>query len=263
MRKKAADLVATDYKSNKKALKAILASPHRLPGNSERDAHRHPLETLTFLGLQPNMTVLEAGAGGGWYTEILAPMVAKKGRLIITSYDPKSPEYNYRTNAALRLQAFLAKSPEVFGKVETLIIDPPDKLAVVPDGSVDMVLAIREMHNWKRGDVLKPWLVVIHKALKPGGVLGVVQHRAKKEADPAESAKDGRLPQDWLIEEIEAVGFELADKSEINANPKDTKDYEGGVWALPPALRHGDTDKDKYLAIGESDRMTLKFVKRK
>ena len=123
-----------------------------------------------------------------------------------------------------------------------------------------MVLAFREIHNWHRNNMRKEWVTAAHKALKPGGVFGVVQHRAKPDAAADDSAKNGRLPEEWLIKEIEAAGFKLAEKSEINANPKDTKDFEG-VWSLPPSLGTGDKDRDKYLAVGESDRMTLKFVK--
>lgn len=261
LRKKAAALVAADYKDTKKALQAILAGPHRVPGNSDRDKYRHPLDTLVFFGIQPTMTVIEAGAGQGWYTEILAPLLAKKGKLIVTTYDPDGPMDSFRTIVGLRLKDLLAKSPEIFGKVEAHYINPPDSMELAPEGTVDMVLAMREMHNWKRNDQLDKWLPAIHKALKPGGVFGVVQHRARPDDKEGETGEIGYLSEDWLIKQIEAAGFKLEGKSEVNANPKDTRDHDGGVWALPPALTHGDKDKDKYLAIGESDRMTLKFVK--
>lgn len=263
LRKKVTDLVATDFKNGKKALQAVLASPHRVPGNSDRDKYRHPLDTLVFFGLEPGMTVVEAGAGAGWYTELLAPVVAKKGKLIVATYDPTGPMDSFRTLLGLRVKDMLAKSPELFGKVETTFINPPDSIVLAPDGTVDLVLAFREMHNWQRGDSIDPWIAAIHKALKPGGVFGVVQHRADDGQKGEDTAGKGRLPKDWLVEKMKAAGFDLAGSSEANANPKDTKNYEEGVWTLPPAMALGDKDKDKYLAIGESDRMTLKFVKRK
>jgi len=270
LRKKVADLVATDFKKGKKAIAAAVASPHRMPEHPKRDQYRHPAETLTFFGLEPGMTVLEAGAGAGWYTEILAPVVAKKGKLIVVTYDPSGPEESYRTFIGIRVKDMLAKSPELFGKVETTIIKPPEEvkkdpasLVLAPEGSVDMILAIREMHNWQRGGTIDAWIAAAHKALKPGGVFGIVQHRADDGQKGEETAEKGRLPKDWLVEKMKAAGFDLVDSSDVNANPKDTKDYEEGVWTLPPALALKDKDKDKYLAIGESDRMTLKFVKRK
>ncbi len=261
VRKQVAAMMAAEYKDAKEALTAIAASPHRVPSNTERDQHRHPIETLTFFGIRPDMTVLEVGAGGGWYTEFLAPLVAKAGKLIVPGYDPNGPADSGRTAYGTRYKLFLDKSPEVYGKVEVTYIDPPDKLDLAPEGSVDLAVAIREMHNWHRGDRLEKTVAAIHKALKPGGVFGVVQHRAKPDADPKESAEKGYLPEKWLIETIEAQGFKLVESSDINANPKDTKDYEKGVWTLPPNFAEGDTDKDKYSGIGESDRMTLKFVK--
>lgn len=261
MHAQAAKLVEADYKNLKAAFKAILASPHRQPGNADRDAHRHPSETLTFFGIQPGMTVIEAGTGGGWYTEILAPLLAKKGKLIVTGRDPSGPADQMSTVSGVRLKLFLEGAPELYGKVQVSHVAPPDQLELAPEGTADLVVAIREMHNWYRRDYLDAYLAAIHKALKPGGVLGVVQHRAKPGVDPKQSAETGYLPEEWLIQTIEKAGFKLVEKSEINANPKDTKDYEKGVWTLPPNLTLGDTDRAKYMAIGESDRMTLKFVK--
>jgi predicted methyltransferase len=261
MHAKATKLAETDHKNLKAAFKAILASPHRKPGNADRDAHRHPAETLTFFGIQPGMTVLEAGAGGGWYTEILAPLLAKKGKLIVTGGDPNGPADQMSTVYGTRLKLFLESAPELYSNIQVSHVAPPDKLELAPEGTADLVIAIREMHGWVRRDYADAYLAAIHKALKPGGVLGVVAHRAKPGADPKESADKGYLPEEWVIQAVEKAGFKLAEKSEINANPKDTKDYEKGVWTLPPNFTLGDTDRDKYAAIGESDRMTLKFVK--
>jgi len=262
LQKKAVALIEGKYRKTKDALTAILQSPHRTPGDADRDKFRHPVETLTFFGIEPTMTVVEVGAGGGWYTEILAPLLAKKGKLILAGFDPKGPEDAMRTAYGVRLQLFLEKSPELFGKIETAIVNPPDKVVLGPEGSADMAIAVREMHNWYRSGEMPAYLKAIHAVLKPGGVFGVVQHRAQPDADPSKSAEKGYLPEAWLVSQIEAVGFKLEGKSEVNANPKDTKDYEEGVWTLPPNYRLGDKDHAKYEAIGESDRMTLKFKKR-
>jgi predicted methyltransferase len=231
-----------------------------MPGNADRDAQRHPLQTLEFFGFKPTMTVLEYGPGQGWYTELLAPALAKKGKLIVTTSDPAGPREERSTYYGERTKLFLERSPELYGKVETALVDgkKPD---LTLDGKVDLVLVIRGMHGMVNNDILPQWLAEFHDALKPGGVLGIVQHRGAADAELKASSKQGYLPEKWTIEQIEASGFKLAGKSELNANPKDTRDHPEGVWSLPPSLREGDKDREKYLAIGESDRMTLKFVK--
>ena len=255
-------LASKTYPTLQAAMKEILAGPQRKPGDADRDKFRHPLETLTFFGTRPNMTVLEVGPGEGWYTEILAPMLASKGKLLGTSGDPNGPEDSRATFYAQRWQAFLAKAPEVFGKVQTVVVDgKAPSLASVPAGSVDQVLLMREVHGMVNSGTLPTWMGEIRKVLKPGGVLGIEEHRAKPDADPVESSKKGYVPEPWLIDQVKAAGFKLDGKSEINANPKDTKDYAEGVWALPPTLERGAQDREKLVAIGESDRMTLKFVK--
>ena len=261
LKKQSADLVAKQFKDSKNGLKAVLASPHRMPGHADRDKFRHPLETLTFFGIKPNMTVVEVGIGDGWYTEILAPLLAHDGKFIAASYDPNGPPESGRTVYGKQAQLFLAKSPELFGKVEVSMINPPDNIGLGPDGSADLVVAMREMHNWQRRKVIDNWLAGINKVLKMGGKLGVEQHRAAKGANVEETADKGYLPEEWLIAKIESAGFKLEAKSEVNANKKDTKDYPKGVWTLPPNYAEEDKDKDKYTAIGESDRMTLRFVK--
>lgn len=253
-------LAEKSYPSARAALKAAMAAKHRKPGNAERDKYRHPVETLTFLGLKPTMTVVEFGPGEGWYTELLAPTLAKKGKLFITNGDPNGPADKRSTFYAQRAKLFLERIPEAYGKVETITIkdDAPD---LGHDGDVDMILAFRELHGMTNSKHLDAWLAAFHKALKPNGVLGIEQHRAKPDANPEESAHQGYLPEKWVIEKAEAAGFKLAGKSEVNANKKDTKDYPDGVWTLPPSYSLGDKDREKYAAIGESDRMTLKFVK--
>jgi predicted methyltransferase len=253
------DQKMTDTKT---MLTAILASPHREPGNKDRDSARHPIETLTFFGVKPTSTVVELGAGGGWYTELLAPLLADHGKLIVAGPDANAPAGKMSTVSGKALDLMLAKSPELFGKVGRVNISSPDTLKLGPDGSVDVVLAIREMHNWQRRGDLDKYLAAIHAVLKPGGVLGVVAHRAVAGTKGEDTAEKGYLAEQWVVDRVTAAGFTLADKAEINANPKDTKDYPKGVWTLPPTYSEGDKDKAKYAAIGESDRMTLKFTKK-
>jgi predicted methyltransferase len=252
--------LAKKYATGRAAIQAVAAGKHRKPGNADRDKARHPVETLSFFGFKPTLTVLEVDPGEGWYTELLAPALATQGKLMATTGDPAGPEDAPSTFGGQRYKAFLEKAPEIYGKVQTVVID--DKAPSLGlDGSVDLVLLARAAHGMVNSGTLSAWLKEIAKSLKHGGVLGIEQHRAPAGADPSESAKKGYVPEKWLIEQCEAAGFKLAGTSEINANPKDTKDYSEGVWALPPTLRLGDKDRPKYVAIGESDRMTLKFVK--
>lgn len=248
------------YPRSKAALQAVSTSPHRKPENVKRDPARHPLATLELFGFEPTQRVLEYGPGAGWYTEILAPALSARGKLIATNSDPDGPPEDRSTYYGERFKLFLDKAPELYGEVQTVIIssDSPELGLEEP---VDLVLAIRTLHGLVTRGTLDGWLAEFHKALKPKGVLGVVQHRAAPDAVPEESAKKGYLPQAWVVSKIEAAGFKLADTSEINKNPKDTKDYPDGVWTLPPTYMLGDEDREKYTEIGESDRMTLKFVK--
>jgi predicted methyltransferase len=260
LRASAKALVEKSYPTGKAAIEAALKSPHRVPGHSERDKARHPAETLEFFGFKPTMTVLEYGPGEGWYTELLAPALAKKGKLLVTNGDPNGPVEERSTYYAQKFKGFVDVSPEAYGKVETITVDgKAPKLA--REGDVDLALVIRGLHGMYNSGKLDDWMKEIHTALKPKGVLGIVQHRGPEGANADETSKNGYLPEKWVIEKIEAFGFKLAGKSEINANPKDTKDHPDGVWALPPTLKHGDKDKEKYVGIGESDRMTLKFTK--
>jgi predicted methyltransferase len=248
------------FPSGKAAIQAAMAAKFRKPEDAARDKYRHPAETLDFFGFKPTQTVLEFGPGEGWYTELLAPALAKKGKLLVTNTDPNGPAEDRSTFYGQRFKMFLETSPEAFGKVETVNID--NKSPSLPqDGNVDLIIVARELHGMVNQGKLNDWLAQFYKALKPNGVLGIEEHRAKADAEPQESAKKGYLPEKWTIQQIEAAGFKLAGKSEVNANPKDTKDYADGVWTLPPSYRLGDKDHDKYAAIGESDRMTLKFVK--
>lgn len=259
--KKSSQAVADkQYPNLRAAITAALAGPHREPESAARDAQRHPLETLEAFGIKPNQSVLEYGPGEGWYTELLAPALAKSGKLFVTLTDPNGSKEQRSTLYGLRTKYFLDKLPEVYGKVQPLLVDSKaPKLAL--DGQLDAVLLMRGAHGMYNNKVLGAWLFEFHRALKPKGVLGIEQHRAAPGANADETSKHGYLPEAFVIEQVQAAGFKLASKSEVNANPKDTKDYPEGVWSLPPSLREGDKNRDKYLAIGESDRMTLKFVK--
>jgi predicted methyltransferase len=260
LREQARVLASTSFPTPKAALKAAQAGSHRSPEHVARDASRHPVETLEFLGFKPTLTVLEYGPGEGWYTEILAPALATRGKLLASNTDPNGPADQRSSFYGERFKLFLETSPELYGKVETVMVDSKaPHLDLI--NNVDMVLLFRTLHGMVNAGTLEAWLSEFHKALKPGGVLGIEQHRAKPDAVVEESSKLGYLPEKWLIKQIEAQGFKLVGKSEINANPKDTKDYPKGVWTLPPSLDLGDQDRAKYEAIGESDRMTLKFVK--
>ena len=259
-------LASKVYPSGKAGVEAAMKGPQRLPGHADRDKYRHPVETMAFFGLKPTTTLLDIDPGDGWYTELLAPTLSKKGKYYATSDDPNA-QNPWAAFFGYAWPASLARSPEAFGNVQNVVVtdDKAPKLGV-PDNSLDMVLAMRELHGWVSGEgsgnsTLAPWLAEVQRVLKPGGVFGVEEHRAKPDADPAEAAKKGYLPEKWVIAQVEAAGFKLAGKSEINANPKDTKDYAEGVWTLPPTFTLKDKDHDKYAAIGESDRMTLKFVK--
>lgn len=253
-------LAAKSFPTTKAALTAALAGPHRKPGNSERDASRRPQQMLEFFGVKPNQSVLEYGPGEGWYTELLAPLLVKNGKLYVTENDPKGSREVRGTLYGLRTQYFLDKLPELYGKVEPVVLDPKSpKLPL--ESKLDVVLVFRGLHGMNNNKQLGDWLAEFHRALKPKGILGIEQHRAAAGQNPDEASKHGYLPEAFVIEQIEKAGFKLVSRSEMNANPKDTKDYPEGVWSLPPTLREGEKNRDKYLAIGESDRMTLKFEK--
>ncbi|MEI6329704.1 MAG: methyltransferase [Pseudanabaena sp. ELA645] len=250
-----ANAIQNDTSLNNSTLQKVIASSHRSAKNRARDRDRHPLETLEFFGVSPNQTIVELWPGGGWYTEILAPFLRDRGQLIVTNFDP------IKSKPAKALQDKFAANSAIFGKVKVATIDPPQKLILAPNNSVDMVLTFRNIHNWIIGGYADKVYAAAFQALKPNGILGVEEHRAKAGTNLQESAKTGYIDENAVIAEIEKVGFKFIGKSEINANPKDTKNYPDGVWTLPPTFRLGEKDKDRYLAIGESDRMTLKFIK--
>jgi predicted methyltransferase len=243
------------------AIERVLAGEHRSAGNRARDVHRHPLETLLFFGIKPEMTVVEAWPGAeGWYTEVLAPLLAEHGRLYAAQM-PAADGNQYVSASLAGYAAKLAAHPELYAKVTVSVLGP-DGADIAPPASCDMVVTFRNLHNWMNLGYAAKALAAMHRALKPGGILGVVDHRADaaKAQDPR--ATNGYVNEAYAIALIESAGFELVARSEINANPRDTRDYEQGVWALPPSYRQGNRDRAKFEAIGESDRFTLKFRKR-
>ena len=245
-------------------LDQAIAGNHREAKNKARDIYRHPKETLQFFGLEANMTVVEIWPGGGWYTELLAPVLRDNGKLYAAGLALQSktvPEI--RTEIGQQYLKKLAQHPEIYDKVTLTELQAPEYTTIAPRGSADMVLTFRNAHNWAKDGNADATFKAFYDALKPGGILGVVDHRAKPGTPLQDMIRSGYLTEDYVIALARRAGFRLVAKSEINTNPKDTKDYPKGVWTLPPTLRLGNQDREKYLAIGESDRMTLKFVKPK
>lgn len=248
--------VAYAHVDNNKLEQAI-SGEHRSDKNKARDEYRHPKQTLEFFGFDSSMTVVEITPGGGWYTEILAPALKGSGKLYGAHY-PDTGEDNYYSNSRKRLEKKLA-SNAIFSEMELTNFVPKQKSELAPAGSADLVLTFRNLHNWKDEGVTQVFKDA-YRALKKGGVLGVVEHRLPEGGDPKKSA--GYVSQAKTIEQAKAAGFKFAGSSEVNANPQDKTIHPKGVWTLPPRLALEDKDKEKYLAIGESDRMTLKFVKK-
>ncbi len=249
---------ATDAK-----LQQAVAGPARTDKERARDVYRHPRETLGFFGLRDDMTVVELSPGGGWYTAILAPVLRERGQLRVTSGDPNGDPKSESTRDALAMQKRFQGAPDVFDKVQALIVADGKPPSFGAPESADMVLTFRNFHNWVGDPSMGQLLGAAFAVLKHGGVLGLTDHRAKPgtTVDPKVVGDTGYVPEDYVVETLEKAGFKLASRSEINANARDTKDYAKGVWTLPPTFELGDKDRAKYEAIGESDRMTLRFVK--
>jgi predicted methyltransferase len=238
----------------------IAEGAHRTDENKVRNIYRHPAETLEFFGIKDDMTVVEIWPAGGWYTEVIAPYLHDEGKYIAAHWDPES-EIEFVRKGVQAYRDKLAAHPEAYEKVEMAVLMHPDKMEFVPPGSVDMVLTFRNIHNWMGRGFQDDMFAAMYAALKPGGILGVVEHRGNPDVPQDPKAASGYVNQDHAIALAEKAGFVLEATSEINANPKDRKDYETGVWTLPPTMRAGADNRDEYLSIGESDRFTLKFVK--
>jgi len=242
------------------SLQRAIAGKQRSAEHKARDKYRHPQQTLEFFDIKENMTVVEIWPGEGWYTEILAPYLKDKGKLYAAHFSADA-ELPYHKKALEKFVNKMHKQPKVYGKVELTVLEPPELLQIAPDGSADRVVTFRNVHNWMKSEQAAAVFSAMYKALKPGGILGVVEHRNSTLKPQDTKAESGYVSEDYVIALARNAGFEFLEKSEINANSKDTKDYP--VWALPPSLAFKDKDRNKYLAIGESDRMTIKFIKPK
>jgi predicted methyltransferase len=244
------------------SLADAIAGPQRSDANRARDAYRHPAQTLTFFGLTDRQTVIEIAPGAGWYTEILAPYLHAHGTLYEVPYIESDQVGAARLAPMIdRFRQKLAQDPADYSGVKVGELQAGHLTGVGAPGTADMVLTFRNIHNWIKDGDLDANFKAFYMALKPGGVLGVEEHRAKPGTSLAQTIVTGYVTEDFVIEHARAAGFELAGRSEINSNPRDTKDYPKGVWTLPPTYAEGDTDRARFAAIGESDRMTLRFVK--
>ncbi|OOG65373.1 methyltransferase [Rhodanobacter sp. B04] len=247
---------ASDFTSAQ--LDSVLAGNWRSAANRARDVYRHPKATLQFFGIRPDQTVIEITPGGGWYSEILVPLLHDNGHYVAAVQAPAGGGEARRDDDALH-QKFAADAAH-YGNAKFVEFDPKAPVFGAP-GSADLVLTFRNVHNWVMADTAPAMFKAFFAVLRPGGVLGVVDHRADDDASLATVKGSGYLPTRYVVKLATEAGFTLDDSSEINANPRDTKDYPKGVWTLPPTLTLGEQDKAKYLTIGESDRMTLRFIK--
>lgn len=247
------------------ALDEAISGPSRHAENATRDRYRHPAETLAFFGLKPTDTVIEITPGGGWYTEILAPYLHADGHYLAAVPDPMAVDAgkarDERARGVKGLESRFAGTPDAYAGAQVVRFNPDAPVLGTP-GSADVVLTFRNAHNWVAADNAPAYFKAFYDVLKPGGTLGVVDHRAKAGTDLESMKKSGYLTPDLVIGYATAAGFELDARSEVNANPKDTTDHPDGVWTLPPTNSHDNADDAKYDGIGESDRMTLRFVKR-
>ncbi|MBA3582640.1 MAG: class I SAM-dependent methyltransferase [Gammaproteobacteria bacterium] len=246
--------------SSQQHLQSVLASKYRSAEHKARDRYRHPLETLQFFDVREDMTVVEIWPAEGWYTEILAPYLKKHGTFYAAGFE-KNSDIAFYTEMAEKLALKFKQQPKLYKNVIVTELRPLKKLDIAPANSADRVLTFRNVHNWMRMEGhTESVFAAMYKALKPGGILGVVEHRGDAGIDQDAYAESGYVTEAYVIQLAEQAGFKLLARSDINANPLDTKDYPEGVWALPPTLRKHTGDA-RYLTIGESDRMTLKFIK--
>lgn len=251
------------------ALTEALAGEHRSDAHRARDRYRNPVESMAFFGLEANHTVVELWPGAGWYTEVLAPVLRDRGQLVVANF-PADPDAGMVGRIGQSLVDKLEAEPSVYDRVEVITFSPPDQMSMGEPESADLVLISRHFHNLVARGIQDDVLASAFEVLKPGGTLGVIQHRLPPDREFDPEARIGYMPEAFVIEAAEGAGFTLDARSDINANPMDTADHEMGVWALPPSLRacadiddeaELDACRQRYQAIGESDRMTLKFVK--
>jgi predicted methyltransferase len=247
-------------------LTALAEHSFRSVEDKARNQYRHPVETLNFFGIKPTMSVLEIWPARGWYTEILGPYLKEQGKLSIANFrvddgTMQDDRKIFWSRISEKLSQRILKHKDHFGTIQQTEFDPPAYMYLGLTQQYDMVLSFRNAHIWNEQGYLLDVFRAVFDVLKPGGVFGIVEHRASRVSEISSSAVEGYLDESYVIAVAEQAGFILQTKSEINANPKDTKDYPKGVYTLPPTLAMGAVDRAKYLAIGESDRMTLKFVK--
>lgn len=242
------------------ALNEILAGKHRSTAHQARDRYRHPAKTLAFFDVQSNMSVVEIWPGGkAWYTEILAPYLKDQGQLYAAHFDAQS-SIPYFNKSLKQFRQKLAANPDIYDKVITTSLQPSGQLKIAPDNSTDRILTFRNVHNWMKNSQAENVFKTMFRALRPAGILGVVEHRNPSGTRQDKYARSGYVTEAYVIQLAEQAGFKLLAKSEINANPNDTHNHPKGVWSLPPALK-GKNNKAYFQKIGESDRMTLKFIK--
>jgi predicted methyltransferase len=242
------------------ALAASIASNQRTATFAARDAARHPAEELTFFGIKPDANVVELWPGGGYWTEILAPYLAAHGHYTAALPPIKTSGEDSTTVAEWRVR--IAPQAARFGTIHETTLGT-GHFEIAPPGSADMILTFRNLHNWMEGGYASEALAACLRALKPGGVLGIEDHRGRSDRPQEPLAKSGYVRQDFAINLVKQAGFEFVGSSEIDANPKDTADWPEGVWTLPPTLTLGEKDRAKYVAIGEADNFVLKFRKPK
>ena len=251
-------LTACQPNDGRPEVRAAVAAPTRSPANVARDPYRHPAETLTFFGVKPGDTVVEIWPGGGWYTEILAPLTRAKGKYYAAGMWP---------DGLKAVQTLQAKDGAIYGHVQSVAFPAAQGQPRVKDGSADVVLTFRNVHNWRMGyqrkgvDYSLEAFTQMFAMLKKGGTLGIEDHRLPESASNERERTSGYIKVSTVRALAEAAGFRFVAAAEINANPKDSADWPNGVWTLPPSLNQKQVDREKYLAIGESDRMTLKFIK--
>ena len=244
---------------------------HRSQEHRQRDSFRHPYQTLNFFGLRADMTVVEIWPGRGWYTEILAPVLRNEGKLYLAGFSRtanKAPAW--RKALQKDFEQKLSDLPKVYDRATLTALSVPEDTEIAPAGSADMVLTFRNVHNWMKGGYAEAVFDIFYNTLKPGGILGIVEHRAVPGTSLEMMIESGYVTEAQVIDYAEQAGFEFVARTDINANTNDSTDHPAGVWTLPPTLRHCKTlesehDKntciDTYLEVGESDRMTLRFRK--
>ncbi|WGS48681.1 methyltransferase [Paraburkholderia sp. D15] len=243
-------------------LSAAISGPQRGDQARQRDIYRHPAQTLQFFDVTPSQTVLEIAPGAGWYTDILAPYLRDHGKLAEAQYDgPQGAPSAQAQASRAEFARKIAATPAIYGNVDIGTLRAGQFSGFPAEGRFDRVLTFRNIHNWIKDGQIDANLRAFYAVLKPGGILGVEEHRAAPGTTLQQTIDSGYVTEAYVIDHARAAGFELAGRSEVNANPRDTKDYPHGVWSLPPAYKGGDVDRAKYAAIGESDRMTLRFIK--